>query len=116
MRHPTKRRRLSPNRPMILESIVTLGFDIADVRVPLNSHAHFDHAGGLAALQEASGADVWVIAAVISIAPIGIQVQILYRPLSSRPPLTGTILNSPGGVGMLNIFLNHQSREIPSLI
>ena len=46
--------------PMIMESIAKLGFDIADVRVLLNSHAHFDHAGGLAALQEASGAELWI--------------------------------------------------------
>ena len=46
--------------PMIMESIATLGFDIADVRVLLNSHAHFDHAGGLAALQEVSGAELWI--------------------------------------------------------
>jgi metallo-beta-lactamase class B len=46
--------------PMIMESIAGLGFDIADVRVLLNTHAHLDHAGGLAALQEASGAELWV--------------------------------------------------------
>lgn len=46
--------------PLITASIARLGFDIADVRVLLNSHAHFDHAGGLAALQEASGAELWI--------------------------------------------------------
>lgn len=46
--------------PRIIESIATLGFDIADVKVLLNSHAHFGHAGGLAALQEASGAELWI--------------------------------------------------------
>ncbi len=46
--------------PRIIESIAKLGFDIADVRVLLNSHAHFGHAGGLAALQEASGAELWI--------------------------------------------------------
>ena len=46
--------------PMIMASIAKLGFDIRDVNVLLNSHAHFDHAGGLAALQEASGAELWV--------------------------------------------------------
>jgi len=45
--------------PMILESIAKLGFDIADVRVLLNSHAHPDHAGGLAELKKASGAALW---------------------------------------------------------
>ena len=42
--------------PQIEANIATLGFDIHDVKVLLNSHAHFDHAGGLAALKGASGA------------------------------------------------------------
>jgi metallo-beta-lactamase class B len=48
------------NAPLIIESISKLGFDIADVGVLLNSHPHSDHAGGLRALQEASGAQLWV--------------------------------------------------------
>lgn len=39
-------------------SIRKLGFDTADIRLILNSHAHYDHAGGIAALQRASGAKV----------------------------------------------------------
>jgi metallo-beta-lactamase class B len=46
--------------PMIMASIAKLGFKITDVKVLLNSHAHFDHAGGLAELQKASGAQLWV--------------------------------------------------------
>lgn len=42
--------------PLILENIRTLGFDPADVKYLLNSHAHIDHAGGLAALKRATGA------------------------------------------------------------
>jgi metallo-beta-lactamase class B len=45
--------------PMIMASIAKLGFDIRDVRVLLNSDPHSDHAGGLAALQRASGAELW---------------------------------------------------------
>ncbi len=45
--------------PMIVASIAKLGFDIRDVEVLLNSDPHFDHAGGLAALQQASGAELW---------------------------------------------------------
>ena len=45
--------------PMIMASVAKLGFDIRDVKVLLNSEPHFDHAGGLAALQEASGAELW---------------------------------------------------------
>ncbi|WOI54244.1 subclass B3 metallo-beta-lactamase [Parvularcula sp. LCG005] len=43
---------------LIVDSIESLGFDIDDVRVLLNSHAHFDHSGGLAMLQAASGAEL----------------------------------------------------------
>lgn len=42
--------------PRIQKSIGELGFRIEDVEYLLNSHAHFDHAGGLAALKKASGA------------------------------------------------------------
>lgn len=45
--------------PMIIASIERLGFDIRDVKVILNSEPHLDHAGGIAALQQASGAQVW---------------------------------------------------------
>jgi metallo-beta-lactamase class B len=49
---------LPNSAPLILANVRTLGFDIADVRLILNSHPHFDHAGGIAALQRASGAQV----------------------------------------------------------
>ena len=45
--------------PMIAASIAKLGFDIRDVKVILNSEPHLDHAGGLAALQKASGARIY---------------------------------------------------------
>jgi metallo-beta-lactamase class B len=45
--------------PMIIASITKLGFDIKDVKVLLNSVPRGDHAGGLAALQQASGAELW---------------------------------------------------------
>ena len=48
------------NAPTIIAGISKLGFNISDVKVLLNSHAHLDHAGGLKALQEASGASLWV--------------------------------------------------------
>jgi len=49
--------------PMIMASIAKLGFDIRDVKVLLNSEPHSDHAGGLAALQQASGAELWASSA-----------------------------------------------------
>lgn len=41
---------------LVLANIRALGFDPADVRLLLNSHEHFDHVGGMARLQEATGA------------------------------------------------------------
>ena len=46
--------------PLIIGSIRKLGFDIKDVKVLLNTHAHSDHAGGLRELQQASGAQLWI--------------------------------------------------------
>jgi len=45
--------------PLIMASIAKLGFNIRDVKVLLNSEPHYDHAGGLAELQRASGAQLW---------------------------------------------------------
>lgn len=42
--------------PQILQNIKTPGFGPSDVKYLLNSHAHVDHAGGLAALKRATGA------------------------------------------------------------
>lgn len=47
---------LPASAPHILANVRTLGFRVADVRMLLNSHVHFDHAGGIAAIQRASGA------------------------------------------------------------
>ena len=48
------------NAPTIIAGIAKLGFKITDVKVLVNSHAHLDHGGGLKALQDASGAMLWV--------------------------------------------------------
>ena len=49
---------LAENAPTIMEHIRALGFRVEDVRLILNTHAHYDHAAGTAALQRASGATV----------------------------------------------------------
>lgn len=49
---------LPDTAPLIIANITTLGFDIADVKLIVNSHPHYDHAGGIAALQHASDATV----------------------------------------------------------
>ncbi|MBZ5696616.1 MAG: subclass B3 metallo-beta-lactamase [Acidobacteriia bacterium] len=42
--------------PQIEANIQTLGFKLSDVKFLLNSHAHLDHAGGIAELKRATGA------------------------------------------------------------
>ena len=42
--------------PMIEANIQKLGFKLEDVKILLGSHAHFDHAGGLAELKARTGA------------------------------------------------------------
>jgi metallo-beta-lactamase class B len=49
---------LPESTTQIVANIRALGFLAEDVRVIGNSHVHFDHAGGLAALQRATGAVV----------------------------------------------------------
>ncbi|SEJ50892.1 subclass B3 metallo-beta-lactamase [Frateuria terrea] len=49
---------LPASAPLIEANIRALGFHVRDVKWILNSHAHADHAGGIAALQRDSGAQV----------------------------------------------------------
>jgi metallo-beta-lactamase class B len=46
----------------ILANIKALGFDPKAVKILLSSHAHFDHAGGLAELKTATGAQLYASA------------------------------------------------------
>jgi metallo-beta-lactamase class B len=49
---------LAESVPQIESNIRALGFRIKDVKLIFNSHVHCDHAGGIAALQRMSGAQV----------------------------------------------------------
>jgi metallo-beta-lactamase class B len=46
--------------PLVIASMAKLGFDIKDVKLLLATEAHNEHAGGLAELQDSSGAKLWV--------------------------------------------------------
>jgi len=41
---------------LVERNIVALGFKLADVKILINTHAHYDHAGGLAQLKADTGA------------------------------------------------------------
>ncbi len=49
---------LPESAPRIVANIRSLGFRVEDIKLIVNSHAHFDHAGGIAELQKLSGARV----------------------------------------------------------
>ena len=59
---------MAANARVIEANITALGIKLSDIKILLNSHAHFDHAGGLATLKRDSGAkvaamagDVWAL-------------------------------------------------------
>ncbi|MCX7515150.1 MBL fold metallo-hydrolase [Frateuria hangzhouensis] len=49
---------LPASASVIEANVRTLGFQVSEIKWILNSHAHPDHAGGIAALQRDSGAQV----------------------------------------------------------
>ena len=67
--------------PLIIASIAKLGFDIADVKVLLNSIPYREHAGGLAALQQASGARLWASEASAGVIATGGDSPDMVMPL-----------------------------------
>ena len=50
---------LPQSAPLIAANILKLGFDPLDIKAILLSHGHYDHAGGINALQRLSGATVY---------------------------------------------------------
>lgn len=48
--------------PLIERNLHSLGLDIKDVRIILNSQAHYDHAGGFAELKRRTGAKLYISA------------------------------------------------------
>ena len=49
---------LPETAPLVAKNVSTLGFRLVDIKYLLNSHAHFDHAGGLAELKRLTGAQL----------------------------------------------------------
>ncbi|HYH82399.1 MAG TPA: subclass B3 metallo-beta-lactamase [Longimicrobium sp.] len=78
---------LPNSAPLILANVRALGFNVRDIELILNSHVHFDHAGGIAALQRATGARV---------AASGPSAPVLERGSSLvGDPQHGTLLDFP---------------------
>lgn len=88
--------------PSILANIRTLGFDPRDIRWIVTSHEHFDHIGGLAALQKATGAKVALSTTAARIAETGTPdpADSQYGVLKDHPfaPVKTDRILTPGSV------------------
>ena len=81
---------LPGSAPQIAQNIRALGFRAEDVKLILNSHAHFDHAGGIAYLQRVTGATV---------AASALSATVLERGLSGPDdPQYGQLLEFPARI------------------
>ena len=58
---------------LIADNIRQLGFKLSDVRIILHSHEHFDHVGGIARLQQLSGAQLYASPAAAKVFESGVN-------------------------------------------
>jgi metallo-beta-lactamase class B len=57
---------------LIADNIRKLGFKLSDVKILLQSHEHFDHVGGIARLQQLTGAQVYASPAAAKVLRTGV--------------------------------------------
>ncbi len=79
---------------VVIANIRALGFDPQDVAVLLMSHEHFDHVGGMARLQAATGAKVVTTRAAAAVLRSGLPAPDDPQAGSNHPafpPITGAI-------------------------
>ncbi len=74
--------------PRILENIRTLGFRPEDVRVLLSTHAHVDHAGGLAEIKAKTGARLYAGEADVALLGRGGRGDFAFGDDLLFPPVT----------------------------
>lgn len=86
---------LPQSAPLIDANIRKLGFKTEDVKVILASHAHYDHAGGINALQKLSGATVmaadWTARALRQGVPLDDDPQIGFGKAANAFPAVTTV-------------------------
>src|ERR1051325_2868937 len=73
--------------PQIQQNIAQLGFKLRDVKILINSHAHYDHAGGLAKLKQLTGARLIVSAADAKLLAAGGKGDFAFGDKFTYPPV-----------------------------
>ena len=106
---------LPQSAALIDANIRALGFDPLNIKAILVSHAHFDHAGGVAALQRLSGANVFTSEAgepTLSSGRLGEDDPqfIAASDVRSFPPISRVVAIGDGefvSVGSVNVRAHH---------
>lgn len=73
--------------PIIRDGIVSLGFKPADVKILLNSQAHFDHVAGQAAMQKLTGAKIYSSAPEVAVLETGGKADPRWGREQTYPPV-----------------------------
>jgi metallo-beta-lactamase class B len=92
--------------PQIRDHIRELGFKVEDIKLILNTHDHYDHAGGIAELQRLSGA-------VVAASPPSAAVLKTGIPEADDPQYG--LLASFERVPSVQIIQNHETLSVGSL-
>lgn len=87
---------LEETAPIVIENIRKLGFRVEDVRVILSTHAHTDHAGGLARLKAVTGAKLYAGAADVDLLARGGRGDFAFGDTLPFPPVTADVAVEDG--------------------
>lgn len=91
----------------VAANIRALGFRVEDIRLILNTHAHFDHAGGIATLQKLSGA-------AVAASPWSARVLMQGR-YESDDPLFNDRLRGPSPVASVRVIRDDETLSVGAL-
>lgn len=90
--------------PLVRANIEKLGFKISDVKIILASHAHFDHVGGHALMQQLTGATVMAVGEDATSISSGTDVSALGGP-GWKPAKGGRVLKDGDTVTLGGVTL-----------
>jgi metallo-beta-lactamase class B len=91
---------------VIKANIAKLGFKLSDVKILLNSHAHFDHSGGLADLKAVTGAKLHAMEGDVSALEGGFYLGSESSKAMGAPPVkVDHVLKDGDVIAMPGIYL-----------
>jgi metallo-beta-lactamase class B len=111
---------LEENVPAIIASIDALGFRLDEIRILINSHAHFDHAGGLAAMKQRTGATLFLSPPDADLARRGgkndfaFEDRVPYPAVAADHLLEDEVPISLGGISLTPLFTPGHTRGATS--